>query len=80
MLKSVMSLQNGYMNSHTYLQQNSFKSLMNYNDSNYMDNNYNLKYGDVSGVIGLLNSHTIPQDSKSSNLNGMDMGNMDEYV
>ena len=36
---------------------------MNYNDRNDTDMNDNLQNGDVSSGIGLLNSHTHPQDN-----------------
>ena len=41
--------------------------------------NTNLQNVDMSNGIGLLNSHTLPQDNKSSNLNEMNMsiGNCD---
>ena len=47
---------------------------MNYNDRDDMDMNDNLKDGDVSSGIGLINSHTIPQCNKYFNLNGMNWG------
>ena len=59
------------MNSNTDLKQNCLKQLMNYNDSNDTYMNANVQRGDVSSGIGLLNSHTLPQDNESSNLNEM---------
>ena len=52
------------MNSHTDLQQNSLKSSTNYNDRNDTDMNTNLYNGDMISGIGLLNSHTFPQDNE----------------
>ena len=48
------------INSHTVYQQNGLKLLMKYNDRDDMDMNANLHNGDISSVIGLLNSHTLP--------------------
>ena len=64
----------GYMNSHTDSQQSGLKSLMNYNDSNDTDMNYNLHNGDVISGIGLINSHTIPKYNELSDLNEINMG------
>ena len=61
------------MNTHTDLQHNGFKSLMNYNYMNDTDMNDNLQNGYMSSGIGLLNSHTLPQDNESINLNDMNM-------
>ena len=55
------------MDSHTDLQQNCFKLLMNYNDISDKDMNDHLQNGDVSSGIGLLNRHTLPQYYESSN-------------
>ena len=46
---------------------------MNNNDSNDTYMNETLQNGYVSSGIGLLNSHTLPQDNESSNLNDMNM-------
>ena len=47
---------------------------MNYNDMYDADMNANLYNGDVSSGIGLLNSHTLTQYKKSSNLNKINIG------
>ena len=62
------------MNSSTDLQHNSLESLINDNDRNDTDMNDTFKNVDASIGIGLLNSQTIPQYNKSSNLNEMNMG------
>ena len=61
------------MKIHTDLQHNGFESLINYNDRIDTDMNKTLQNGDVSSVIGLLNSHTLPQYNESSQLNDMNM-------
>ena len=63
----------GSMNSHTDLQHSGLESLMNDNDRIDKDMNDNLQNGYVNSVIGLLNSHTLPQDNESINLNDMNM-------
>ena len=67
------------MNSHTDLQYNGLKSLMNYDVRIDIDMNATLHNGDVSSWIGLLNRHTLPQYNESSNLSYMNMnvGNVD---
>ena len=57
------------MNSHTGLQQNVLELLMKDNDRIDKDMNETLQNGDVGSIIGLLNSHTLPQDNESSKLN-----------
>ena len=54
----------GSINIHNYLQQNGLESLMNDNTRNETDMNATLQNGDVSSGIGLLNSHTLPQDNE----------------
>ena len=51
------------MDIHNDLKHNGLKSLINYYDRNYTDKNATLWNGYVSSVIGLLNSHTLPQDN-----------------
>ena len=53
------------MNSHTEFQQNFLKLLMNYNGRYDADMNDNLRNGDVSSGIGLINSQAIPQFNES---------------
>ena len=52
------------MNSHNVYQNNGSKSLMNYNDMDDMDMNANIQNEDMRSVIGLLNSHNLPQYNK----------------
>ena len=47
---------------------------MNYIDRDYTDINANLHNGDLSRIIGLLNSHTLTQNTEPSNLIDMNMG------
>ena len=61
------------MNSHTGLQQDGLKALMNYNDNNNIDMSANLQNGDFSIVIGLLKRQTLPKNRESSNLNAMNV-------
>ena len=51
------------MNRHTYSRQNGFEYLMNVNNSNDTYMNDTVQNGDVSSGIGLINIHTLPQDS-----------------
>ena len=51
------------MNSHTDLQRNCLGSLMNDDYRIDTDINKTLHNGDLISGIGLLNSHTLPQDS-----------------
>ena len=55
---------------------------MNYNDRNDTYINDTLNHLDVSNVIGLLRSHTIPQDNESSKLTQINMSvyNVDNNV
>ena len=59
-----VSSEYGTMNIHTDLQQNCLESLMNDNYSNDTNMNDTSKNGDVIIEIGLLNSHTLPQDNE----------------
>ena len=52
---------------------------MNDNDSNDTEMNDTLHNGDVSGVIGLLNRHTLPQNNESNNLNDKNMSVYNGY-
>ena len=61
------------MNRHTYSQQNGFEYLMNVNNSNDTYMNDTVQNGDVSSGIGLINIHTLPQDSELSTLNEVNM-------
>ena len=63
----------GFLNIKTDSQHNYLESLISYNDmiDTYM--NETLHNGDMSTRIGLLNIHTLPQASKSSQLNEMNM-------
>ena len=47
---------------------------MKYNDSNDMEMNLNLPKGGVGSVIGLINSHNLPQFNESSNLEYINWG------
>ena len=58
----------------TVYQLNGLKYFMNYNNGNDMDMNDNHQNGDVSSGIGLINSHTLPQCNKLSNLNVINWG------
>ena len=49
------------LNSHTIYQHNGFMSLINSNNSDDIDINNDLKNGDVSYIIILINSHTLSQ-------------------
>ena len=51
------------MNSRNDLQHNGLEPLMNDNDRIDTDIIETLQNGDVSSLIGLLNSHTLPQDN-----------------
>ena len=62
-----------YMNIHTDLQQIFLESFMNYNYRNDIDINDTLQNGHMSSEIGSLNRHTLPEDNKASNLNGINM-------
>ena len=62
------------MNNHTVYQHNDLKVLMKYNDSNDMEMNLNLPKGGVGSVIGLINSHNLPQFNESSNLEYINWG------
>ena len=68
------------MNSHTDLQQIFLESLINDNDRIDSDMNKTLQNGDVSSGIGLLNSHNLPQDKKSSKLNKINMSVENGYI
>ena len=57
------------MNIHNYLQNNGLEQLKNDNNRIDTDMDETLKNVDVSSVIGLINSHTPPQDNESSRLN-----------
>ena len=46
---------------------------MNYNTRNDTDMSSTLQNGYLSSGIGLLNSHTLPQDNESSKLNEMNI-------
>ena len=52
------------MNIHTDLYQNGLESLSNDNDSIDSNTYDTLNNGDVISGIGLLNSHTTPQDKE----------------
>ena len=80
--KGYVSIGYGSMNSHTDLQRNYLESLMKDDNRVDTDMNDNLHNGDVSSIIGLLNSHTLPQANKSSKLNeiNMSVGNGDVDV
>ena len=49
------------MKNHTLYQQNGLSSFINSNNIDDIEMNGDLKNGDMSGVIGLTNSHTISQ-------------------
>ena len=49
------------MNINNFYQLNGLKSFMNFNDRDDMETNANLHNGYVTSVIGLINSHTLPQ-------------------
>ena len=51
----------GSMNTHYLYQRNALISLIVYNNSNDIDMNYDLRNGDVSCGIVLLNIHTLSQ-------------------
>ena len=63
----------GYMKTHADLQHNSLESLINDNDRNDIDMNYNLQNGYMINITGLLNSQNTPQYNESSNFNDMNM-------
>ena len=60
------------MKSHTVYHHNGLKSLMNYNYSIDSDINANVKNGDMSSGVSLINSHILYHFNESSNLNEMD--------
>ena len=49
----------GSVNSHNFYQHNGLISLINYNNSDDMDMNDDLKNGNVGCGIGLINIHTL---------------------
>ena len=59
--KGYVSIGYGYMNIHNVYQQNGLKKLINYNDKGAMKINANFQNGDVSSVIGLMNSNPLPK-------------------
>ena len=71
------------MNSHTYLQNKYLELLMKDNDRIFTYMNETLNNEDVSSGIGLLNSHTLPQDNISNKLIDVNMsvlnGDVDGY-
>ena len=54
-----VSSEYGSMNSHSLYQQNGLKPLINLNNRDDIETNYDLNNGGVSIVTGLINSHTI---------------------
>ena len=67
-----VSGEHGSMNIHTVSQQNSLSSLLNYNNSDDIEINGDLKNGDVSCGIGLIKIHALSQCNVSSYFNEMD--------
>ena len=57
------------MKSYTLYQQNGLKPFINWNKSDDIEINANLKNGDMNGVIGLIKSHTLPQFNEPSYFN-----------
>ena len=61
----------GYINIHTLYQQNNFKPLINLNNRDDIEMNYDLNNDGVSSVVGSIKIHTISQFNELSYFNGL---------